>query len=137
AAHPTMAQALWTTVRELRMTGLRSDALKPEVFSSGEKHLELVALLTAYEHFLEEHKRADMAAVYEEAMKHPDWCPIQPQDCWTHFPDTYWNPLQCKLIESMRGERIHPRAFVLSGVSVPRRLALHRTERLTPDVTSN
>ena len=29
-----------------------------------------------------------MATVYEEAVKHPDWCPIQPQDCWTELPDT-------------------------------------------------
>src|SRR2546425_2207888 len=34
ADHPTMAQALWTTVRELRMAGMRAKALKPEAFSS-------------------------------------------------------------------------------------------------------
>jgi hypothetical protein len=42
ADHPTMAQALWTRVRELRMAGVRSEALKPEVFSSWIKHAELV-----------------------------------------------------------------------------------------------
>ena len=35
-----------------------------------------------------------MATVYEEALKHPDWCPIQPEDCWTELPDANWNPLQ-------------------------------------------
>ena len=35
-----------------------------------------------------------MASVYEEAVKHPDWCPIQSQDCWTKLPDTTWSPLQ-------------------------------------------
>ena len=34
ADHPTMSQALWATVRELRMSGVRPEALKPEVFSS-------------------------------------------------------------------------------------------------------
>ena len=95
ADHPTMAQALWTTVRELRMAGVQSQALKPDAFSSPAKHAELVALLSSYERFLEQHQRGDMAAVYQEALQHPDWCPIQPQDCWTELPDTNWNPLQC------------------------------------------
>jgi len=57
ADHPTMAQALWTTVRELRMAGVRAEALKPEVFSSPAKRAELVALLSAYERFLDQQKR--------------------------------------------------------------------------------
>lgn len=110
ADHPTMAQALWTTVRELRMAGVRPEALKPEVFSSQAKHAELVALLWAYEHFLDQHKRGDMATVYEEAMKCPEWSPIQPEDCWTELPDSSWSPLQRSLIDSMGGERFHPRS---------------------------
>ena len=94
AGHPTLAQALWTTVRELRMAGLGPDALMPAAFASPAKHAELVALLRAYERFLSDHKRADMATVYQEAVRHQDWCPIQPQDCWTELPDANWNPLQ-------------------------------------------
>jgi ATP-dependent helicase/nuclease subunit B len=137
ADHPTMAQALWATVYDLRMAGIRPGAVKPEVFSSPEKHAELVALLSAYEHFLNQQKRGDVAAVYEEALKHQDWCPIQSQDCWTELPDTNWSPLQGLLIDSTRGERIHPRAFELSGVRVPRRLVLRSTERFAADVATN
>src|SRR5213078_2331019 len=36
ADQPTMAQALWTTVRELRMAGVRSGDLKVEAFESAE-----------------------------------------------------------------------------------------------------
>ena len=133
ADHPTMAQALWATLHELRMAGVRPDALKPEVFSSPAKHAELVALLSAYEHFLEQNKRADMAAVYEEAVKHQDWCPIKSQDCWTELPDVNWSPLQRLLIDSMPGERLNPRAFELSGVRVPRRLKSLETERSLAD----
>src|SRR4249919_3156971 len=32
ADHPTLAQALWTTVRELRMAGIAPDALIPAAF---------------------------------------------------------------------------------------------------------
>jgi len=137
ADHPTMAQALWTTVRELRMAAVRADALKAECFSAPAKHAELVALLRAYEDFLEQGKRGDMAAVYEEAVNHPDWCPIQPQDCWTELPDTNWTRLQRLLFDAMPGERHHPRAFDLSGVPVPRRLRSQVTERLTPDGSTN
>src|SRR3954462_3328365 len=49
ADQPTMAQALWATVRELRMTGVRPQALRREAFTSTAKHAELVAILEAYE----------------------------------------------------------------------------------------
>ena len=94
ADQPTMAQALWTTIRELRMAGVKSADLKPEAFESPAKHAELRALLAAYEQFLSQNNRGDMAVVYEEAVKHPDWCPIQPEDCWTELPDAIWTPLQ-------------------------------------------
>ena len=137
AEHPTMAQGLWTTVRELRMASVGPENLKPEVFSSPAKHAELVALLSAYKLFLDGHSRGDMATVYEEALKHPDWCPIQPEDCWTEVPDNKWNPLQRALIDSMGGERIRPRAFEIAGVPVPRRLASQITERVAPELPTH
>ncbi|MDP9161437.1 MAG: PD-(D/E)XK nuclease family protein [Acidobacteriota bacterium] len=137
ADHPTMAQALWTTIRELRMANIRSQALVPEMFLAPSKHTELVALLTSYEHFLELHKRGDMAAVYEEALKHLDWCPIQLEDCWTELPDFHWNPLQQMLLDSMHGDRIDPRALGLLNVSVPRRLESKNPKRVLADATTS
>jgi RecB family exonuclease len=137
AEHPTLAQALWTTVRELRMAGIRPAQLTAEAFTSPAKHAELVALLAAYEHFLTERKRADMATVYEEAVRHPDWCPIQPADCWTELPDANWNPLQHALLARLPGGRIDPRTLALPGVAVPRRLAAQATERVPAHAGSN
>ena len=136
ADHPTMAQALWTTVRELRMAGVRAKALEREAFASGAKHAELVTLLSAYERFLEQNRRGDMAAVFEEAAEHADWCPIQPDDCWTELPDTVWAPMERALVDSMPGDRIAPRAFSIS-VRAPRRLAAVPVDRVTPDLASN
>src|SRR5690348_6669398 len=133
ADHPTMAQALWTTVRELRLAGIRPEELKPEAFSSPAKHAELVALLAAYHDFLDEHKRGDMSSVYEEAMKHPEWCPIQSEDCWTELPDTIWSPLQRLLIDSTPGERVCPQAYEIPGIRLPRRLVSRRADRLRAD----
>jgi RecB family exonuclease len=172
AEQPTLAQALWTTLRELRMAGITSAAFAPvgaalaaapaggtppvgaalawPAEAAGDpagrrrpaapaggtpaaKHAELRALLEAYERFLADHNRADMAAVYEEAVKHPDWCPIQPQDCWTELPDTLWSPLQRRLMDTMPGERIAPRALTVPGATVPRRLAGSGSVRLQAD----
>src|SRR6185503_13051563 len=66
ADQPTMAQALWTTVRELRMAGVRAEQIPLEAFASPAKHTELRALVTAYETYLAAEKRGDMATVYEE-----------------------------------------------------------------------
>lgn len=137
ADQPTLAQVLWATVRELRMAGARPGDLAPRAFASPAKHAEIVALLSAYERFLDEHRRADMAAVYQEALTHPDWCPIQSQDCWTELPDANWNPLQRALLDAMPGERLTPRTFTLPGVSLPRRLMSPRTVRLTADAAMN
>ncbi|WP_348263254.1 PD-(D/E)XK nuclease family protein [Telmatobacter sp. DSM 110680] len=137
ADQPTMAQALWTTMHELSMAGIRSKDLKTEVFSSPAKHGELVALLDAYDRFLKQNDRGDMAAVYEEAAKHQDWCPIQSKDCWTELPDVVWSPLQRLLMDSMPGERLDPQAFNLVGVSVPRRLKSRHAQRLAADLGTN
>lgn len=78
-----------------------------------------------------------MATVYEEALKHPDWCPIQSEDCWTELPDTVWTPLQRLLIDSMPGERFYPSAFELSGIHIPRRLVSRTTDRHRADAATN
>ena len=122
ADQPTMAQALWSTIRELRMAGVEAGDLPAEAFESPAKHAELRELLAAYEHFLAANSRGDMATVYEEAVAHPDWCPIQAADCWTELPDVIWTPLQHRLLDIMPGERITPRALALPGGTVPRRL---------------
>ena len=46
ARHPTLAQALWTTVRELRMAGLGPDTLTPAAFAMyGRPWVERVGVL--------------------------------------------------------------------------------------------
>jgi ATP-dependent helicase/nuclease subunit B len=123
ADQPTLAQALWTTVRELRMAGIKSADLEAEAFESKAKHAELRALLESYERYLLENNRGDMATVYEEAIQHPDWCPIQPEDLWTELPDTVWPALQQRLIDAMPGERILPNALEIAGATLPRRVS--------------
>src|SRR3954452_3083586 len=65
AEQPSLAEAVWTTLRELRMAGIESDAVPVDAFESPEKHAEIVALLAAYEAHLDAQGRADMATVYQ------------------------------------------------------------------------
>jgi hypothetical protein len=140
ADQPTMAQALWRTIRELRTAGVKSKDLHADAFVSPAKHTELRALLAAYETFLAEQRRGDQTTVYEEAVLHPEWCPIQSQDCWTELPDEQWTLVQRRLIDTLPGERIRPRVLDLSGAALPRRLGLDgkpRVDRVAADHATN
>ena len=123
ADQPQMAMALWSTLKELRMAGVRAADLPAAAFASAGKHAELCAFLEAYEAFLASMSRGDRAIVFEEALTHPDWCPIQPQDCWTELAGAVWSPLERRLIDAVPGERIVPAAVEVEGVRVPRRLS--------------
>ena len=136
ADQPSMAQALWTTIRELRMAGVRPADLSEVAFGSLAKHEELRALLAAYETFLQQTKRGDMADVYQEAARHPDWCPVKPEDCWTELPDVVWAPLQRSLLEMLPGERIAPRTLSIPGATVPRRLSDRRVTTVAPELAT-
>ncbi len=133
ADQPTMAQALSATICEIRMAGVQAKDLAPDAFSSPAKHIELCALLQAYEEFLSRTGRGDVATVYQEAIQYPDWCPIQGADCWIEFPDSLWTVLQLNLLNALPGERIAPHVYTLAGAALPRRIAAARAERLAPD----
>ena len=122
AEQPTMGQAMWSTVRELRMAGLRACDLDGRAFSSTAKHRELVALLGAYEQHLEQHHLADMPAVFEAAERHLEFCPIQSGDCWTEWPHAVWPVRQRRLLEQLPAERIRPRGMRMPGSNRPRRV---------------
>ena len=64
-------------------------------------------MLGAYEAYLSGAARADRAAVFEEALAHPEWCPIQPQDCWTEMPGCVWSPLERRLIVLSAGSYVN------------------------------
>jgi ATP-dependent helicase/nuclease subunit B len=114
AHEPRMAMALWSTIRELREAGIRATDLHAEHFESAAKHAELQALLDAYERHLADHKLGDQATVYEEALKHQEWCPIKAEDCWTVLPGARWTPLQEQLLTSLKGDRMDPGTLVCS-----------------------
>ena len=111
ADQPTMAQALWTTVRELRMAGVKSNDLEAEAFESAAKHAELRALLGAYEQFLVD----EQPRRHGRRVRRGDAAPRLVSDSAGGLLDRaarhVWTPLQRRLIDAMPGERIVPRAL--------------------------
>ena len=123
AEHTPLAAALWSTLRELRLAGLRAIDVPREAFVSAEKHAELVALVLAYERFLERHRIADMAAVFAEAPNHIDFCPILAADLVLDVPDVVWPALTRRFLDALPGDRLTPHTLLLPGAVLPRRLA--------------
>ena len=123
ADHPTLAEALWRTLRELRYAGVRAADLQPAAFASAAKHGELVALLAAYERHLDAQRIADMPMVLLAACDHLDWCPISASDIVTELPDTPWSPLVRALLDKLPGTRIRPAAIEVAGKGLPARAA--------------
>lgn len=141
AEQPSMALALWSTIRELRMAGIHAREIesKAAAFESPDKHAELVALIQAYEQYLADHKIADIPAVYEYAPKNFAYCPIVPGDLWTEHPDAVWAPLQRQLLDTLPADRIRvaPRVLACAGLPQPRRWsALKRQLDPTPPAPS-
>ena len=136
ASQPSMAAALWSTIRELRVAGVRASDIAADCFESRHKHTEFVALLTAYELFLTTKARGDRAIVFQEALQHVDWCPIQPPDGWTIVPEFVWSLLERRLFDVLPGERIVARSLALPGLAHPRRLQDFSIDRIAP-ATSN
>ena len=123
ADQPQLAMAIWSTLTELRMAGVRAADLDAEAFESPAKHARASGAGRGVRgSFWPTRRRGDRATVFDEALKHPDWCPIQPADCWTTMPDVVWSPLEERLFEVMPGERVIPESLTLPGTEIPRRL---------------
>ena len=123
AEQPRMAEVLWAALRELRLAGLTASDLEPEAFASREKHAELQALLLAYETELATRRVADAAAVYQEALRHLDVCPVRPDDVTLEWPAVIWTPLERRFLDALPGRRLAPRTVAPPGLEPPRRLA--------------
>jgi len=122
AEQPEMAEALWTTIAELRMAGITAVPLPCDAFVNASKHAEIQALLASYEEHLATRRLADRAEVYREALLHLDICPILATDLRIELPTIIWTPLERRLLDALPGARIVPRALELPGLDVPRRM---------------
>jgi ATP-dependent helicase/nuclease subunit B len=115
---PRIGESLWSTLSELRMSGLTANDLQ----SDTAKQQELRALLGSYENYLCEHHLADRAAVYTEALLQLANCPIAATDFLLAAPDCAWSALERKLLDRLPGRHLRARALGLVTLERPRRL---------------
>lgn len=101
AEQPRMAEALWATLHELRMAGISS------LEGEGPKLDEVRSLLEAYLRFLQEHRFADRAMVFERARS---FCPVKPGDLVIEFPGCTWAPVERRFLEGLPGRKLEARA---------------------------
>jgi len=86
-----MAQALWTTLRELRLAGFAPDVSQNV---RGAANTPAGGATFCIRAFLDEQRATIWPHVYEEALKHLTGVRFRLTTCWTELPDTVWNPLQ-------------------------------------------
>ena len=105
AHHTSMAEALWRAIRELRYAAIDAPALIATPFSGiADKQAELAALVTAYERHLEVASLADMPAVFQEALKHLDWCAIESEDVVLRCPNLTRSPVVGRFLDALPGQ---------------------------------
>lgn len=123
---PGLAEALWATLKEIRMAGLTHKQVGKVL--TPEKKQELTALCKAYESYLKNHQLADRAVVYQYAQR----APVAPEDLVLEFPSSPWEPLEREFLARLPGEKIPAR---VPAVAPPRRLATSaRQPEQTPDL---
>ena len=123
--HPSMAEAWWRTLQELRMAGFASGDLRAEAFASREKHEAVVAVVRRYEDVLRDERRADLASVYDMALAHATYCTVRDVDVVVEYPHTAWPPLVRRFLDALPGTRVQARALDVPGIT-----ASDRTQRL-------
>lgn len=102
---PGMAQAIWSTLSEFRMTGLPATAIGNLAYTP--KRRELFRLFAAYEAHLREQNWADRADVLSSGLPITD---IRPDDIVLPYAYCCWSPLEQQFIEKLPGQRWLPEA---------------------------
>jgi hypothetical protein len=121
--HPSMAAALWRTLRELRLAGLSACALREAISDTPAKIAELRALVSAYETHLASARLADEAAVLRAAAELAGGGVVRTGDVQVLAPRIAWAPLERRLFDSLPGEWIDTDTLRVPGLAWPRRLA--------------
>jgi len=101
AHRPELADTLWQSVNELRMTNITAATFTCSSFPPGAKREELYALLQAYEQYLCEAKLVDRAGIIKEALQHHENTPIRSGDYCFELPDILWPPLHQQLLDAL------------------------------------
>ena len=120
ADHPTLAQALWTTVRELRMAGVRARRVQARgVYVTRQARRARRAAL-GLRTLPGATQRARHGRGLRGGREAPGLVPDSAAGLLDGASRYQVEPGPAHAHRSMPGERVQPRAFAIPGVSVPR-----------------
>jgi ATP-dependent helicase/nuclease subunit B len=114
-----VAEALWSTVIELRLAGVGVGGLQPERFASATKAKEHAALFQAYELYLAEHSLADAANCLRTAAAAKSKFPVTADGLLLEMPGSCNSPLERAFLDSLPARRIPPRVGAVPGLELP------------------
>lgn len=113
--HPSMAEAWWRTLQELRLAGLGADDLHAAAFVSPGKHAAVAAVVRRYEQLLRDERRGDLASVFEAAATRALYCPIGAGDLRLEWPHAVWPARVRAFIDGLPGHVVRARVLDVPG----------------------
>jgi ATP-dependent helicase/nuclease subunit B len=119
AEQPGVAEALWSTITELRLADIGAEALQAQQLASPAKAEELRALLRAYERYLEEHHLADAAGCLTTAMAVSNKFPVTPDSLVLEMFGACDSPLERAFLDSLPARRIPVHIAAVPGLKLP------------------
>jgi ATP-dependent helicase/nuclease subunit B len=119
AEQPGVAEALWSTLSELRLAGIDATALQPKRFVAAAKGEELNALLKAYELYLDEHLLADPACCLRTATFSKSKLPVLSNGVLLEMPGSCGSPMERAFLDSLPAGRPPVHVAAVPGLEWP------------------
>jgi len=133
-----MVDALARAIRELRMSGIRSDELSPKHFLSEEKGSEIKELLDNYESLLKDSHYADKPEILRRSVEKLRIEKSTPNNkLYLFLSDTPYAALEKEFIDLLPGEKIVLPHDKVKGFSFPQRYLEPTSKVEDLKVTSN
>jgi ATP-dependent helicase/nuclease subunit B len=122
-AQSGIINALFQSIQDLRLAGIKSAVLNPDFFIEPKKGLEIQKILQQYEKELEDGKFFDIAQLYGAASEIASKTPSKTERFYLCFENQIFSNVEKNFLHSLAGKKLIlvPQGDVL-GVPRPRRL---------------
>jgi len=122
-AQSGIINALFHSIQDLRLAGIKSDALNPDIFIERKKGLEIKKIFQRYEKKLEDGKFFDIAQLYGEASDIASNSSPKTERIYLCLENQIFSKVEKNFLHSLTGKKLLlvPQGHVL-GVDRPRRL---------------
>lgn len=122
-AQTGIINAIFQSIQDLRLAGIKSAALKPDFFIDPKKGQEIRKILQQYEKALDARKFFDIEQLYETASEIASKAPLKTERIYLCLENQIFSKEQKDFLHTLAGKKLIlvPQGYVL-GVDRPRRL---------------